>query len=126
MSCCDSHLIINYCPLFDGSFTSCVVVPRRSNVSTTVQHQLEGKDVAINCSLHFGSLRENWTVTWTAENKDGDTIPTSGYEIQTDPSFQLVINNATIDYDGAKFQCRAELLSDSKDSQRITLNLFCK
>ena len=125
MPCCDSPLIINYCPLFDGIFTSCVVVPHRINVNTTVQHQLES-NVTIDCPLHFGSLRKNWTVTWTTENKDGVAPLISGYRIQTDPSFQLVIISATIDYDGAKFQCRAELLSNSVDSQRITLNLFCK
>ena len=99
------------------------MVPRRRNVSTTVQHNLES-NVTIDCPLHFGSLRKNWTVTWTAEDEDGDAI--SGYQTRTDSSFQLVIINATVDYDGAKFQCRAELLSDSVDSQRITLDLFCK
>ena len=99
------------------------MVPRRSNVNTIVQHQLES-NVAINCSLHFGSLRENWTVAWTAEDKDRAALPTSGYQIQTDPSFQLVINNATIDYDGAKFQCQAKLPGYTEDSRLITLNLL--
>ena len=106
-------------------FTSCVVVPWQRNVNTTVQHQLES-NVTIYGSLHFGSLHKNWTVTWTAEDKDGVALPISGYRIQTDPSYQLVIINVTVDYDGAKFQCRAELRSDSVDSQRVTLNLFCK
>lgn len=101
-----------------------IVVPRRSNVSTTVQHQLES-NVAIDCSLHFGSLREDWTVTWTAEDEDGTALPNTAYQIQTDP-FQLLIYNATIDYEGAKFQCRAGRPGYSEDSQRITLNLFRK
>ena len=106
-------------------FTSCVVVPRRGDVNITVQHLLES-NIAIDCALHFGSLRKNWTVTLVAEDEDGATLPTIGYHIQTDPSFQLIINNATVDYDGAKLQCRAERPGYSEDSQRITLNLFCK
>ena len=101
------------------------MVPRRSNVNTTAQHQLES-NVAIDCALHFGSLRKNWTVTWIAEDEDGAALPYSEYYISTDPSIQLIINNATIGYEGAKFQCRAERPGYSEDSQRITLNLFCK
>ena len=102
-----------------------IVVPRRSNVNTTVQHQLES-NVAIDCFLRFGTLRDNWTVTWTAEDKDGTALPTSAYHTERNPSFQLVINNATIDYDGAKFQCQAERAGYSEYSQLITLNLFRK
>ena len=102
-----------------------IVVPRRSNVNTTVHHQLES-GVAINCSLHFGSLRKNWTVSWTTEDKDGAALPDDGYQIETDPSFHLVINNAIVDYDGAKFQCRAGRPGYYEDSQLITLNLFRK
>ena len=99
------------------------MVPRRNNVSTTVQHQLESS-VAINCSLDFGSLRKNWTVSWTAEDEDGVALPTSGYRIQTDPSFQLVVNNSSVDYDGAKFHCRADRPGYHEGSRLITLNLF--
>ena len=101
------------------------MVPRRSNVNTTVQHQLESS-AAINCSLHFGSLRKNWTVSWTAEDKARVALPTNGYEIQTDPLFHLVIKNATVDYDGAKFECRADRPGYHEDSQLVTLNLFRK
>ena len=97
------------------------------NVSTTVQHPLEGENVTIDCPLRFGSLRKNWTVTWIAEDSNEDVLPSSGYHIRTEPLFQLVINNATINYDGARFRCRANL--DGRNevlSQRITLNLYRK
>ena len=104
------------------------MVPGHSNVSTsTVEHPLEGKNVAINCLLRFGSLRNNWTVTWTAEDRNEDTLPSSGYHTRTEPLFQLVINNATINYEGAKLRCRANRLGGNEvDSQRITLNLYRK
>ena len=97
------------------------------NVSTTVQHPLEGESVTINCPLRFGSLRKNWSVTWIAEYSNGDTLPTSGLHFRTEPSFQLVINNVTINYEDAKFRCRANRLGRNEvDSQRITLNLYRK
>ena len=96
-------------------------------MNATVQHPLEGANVGINCPLRFGSLYKNWTVTWIAEDRNGDALPTSGYHIRTEPSFQLVINNATINYEDAKFGCRANLLGRNKvDSLNITLNLHCK
>ena len=96
-------------------------------MSTTVEHPLEGENVAINCPLHFGSLRKNWTVEWVAEDRNEDALPTSGYHTRTEPLFQLVINNATINYEGAKFRCQANL--DGRNEvvgQRITLNLYRK
>ena len=96
-------------------------------MSTTVQHPLEGENVTINCPLRFGSLRKNWTVTWIAEDRNEDALLSSGYHILTEPLFQLVINNATINYEGAKFRCRANL--DGRNEvmgQRITLNLYRK
>ena len=104
------------------------MVPGRINVNTTVQHPLEGENVAINCPLRFGSLRNNWTVTWIAEDRNGaDTLQTSGHHIRTEPLFQLVINNATINYEDAKFRCRANRLDRNEvESQRITLNLYRK
>ena len=96
-------------------------------MSTTVEHSLEGENVTINCPLHFGSLRKNWTVTWIAEDRNGDVLPTSGYHFRTEPLLQLVINNATINYEGARFGCRANLDGRNEvDSQRITLNLYRK
>ena len=96
-------------------------------MSTTVQHPLEGGNVAINCPLRFGSLRKNWTVTWIVENRNEDVLPTSGYHIRTEPLFQLVINNATINYEGAKFRCRANLYGRNEVvGGSITLNLYCK
>ena len=96
-------------------------------MNTTVQHPLERENVAINCPFRFGSLRKNWTVTWIAEDRNENVLPTSGYHIRTEPLFQLVINNATINYEGAKFRCRANL--DGRNEvvgQRITLNLYRK
>ena len=103
------------------------MVPSRSNVNTTVEHPLEGGNVTINCPLRFGSLRKNWTVNWVAEHRNGDVLPPIGYHDQTEPLFQLVIDNATINYEGARFRCRANLLGRNEvESQRITLNLYRK
>ena len=102
------------------------MVPRHINANTTVQHPLEGENVTINCPLRFGSLRKNWTVTWIAEDRN-DVFPSSGYHILTEPLFQLVIDNATINYEGAKFGCRANRRGSFEVvSQRITLNLYRK
>ena len=96
-------------------------------MNTTVQHPLEGENVTINCPLRFGSLRKNWTVTWIAEYRNEDAPPTSGLKFRTEPSFQLVINNATINYEDAKFRCRANRLGRNEvDSLSITLNLYRK
>ena len=100
-------------------------------MNTTVQHPLEGENVTINCPLRFGSLRKNWTVTWIAEDRIEDTLLSSGYSsgyhIRTEPLFQLVINNATINYEGAKYGCLADRLGRNEVvSQRITLNLYRK
>ena len=96
-------------------------------MNTTVLHPLEEENVAINCPFRFGSLRKNWTVTWIAEDRNGDVLPTSGYHIRTEPLFQLVVNNANINHEGAKFQCRANRLGRSEVvSQRIALNLYRK
>ena len=103
------------------------MVPRRGNVSTTVEHPLEGENVTINCPLRFGSLRKNWTLRWVAEDRNEDALPSSGYHTRTEPSFQLVISNATINYEGAKFRCIAYRQGRNEVvSQRITLNLYRK
>lgn len=94
-----------------------IVVPQCSNVSITVEHPLEEENVAINCSLQFGSLCKDWTLMWTTEDKNRVTLPTSGYHNRTDLAFQLVINNVTIDYEDARFHCQANCLSSSEDSQ---------
>ena len=104
-----------------------VVVPRRSEGSKT-RHQLEDTNVTIDCPLKFGSLRANWSVDWIALDSIGNELPNSGYFVKEAQKFQLVIRNATVMYDGARFQCRASL-SDGHaftDSQHVTLSLFRK
>ena len=52
----------------------------------------------------------------------------STYETRKDTGFQLVINNASVDFDGTTFQCLAFLDNDypATHSQTITLKLFRK
>ena len=108
-------------------FVLFVVVPSRIPTASTVRHQLE-KNVTITCPLRFGNLRKDWNVEWTVKDKRNRRIPPGmRYETRKDPGFQLVINNASIDFDDATFLCHAFLRDGHpQDSQTITLKLFRK
>ena len=102
------------------------------NTSGPGLQPLEGINVTIDCPLRFGRLREEWNVEWTVRDRHDITnsFPRSGYFFQSSPKFQLVIKNASIDYEGARFQCRGILpvgsQSVSDRSQVVQLNLFRK
>ena len=104
-----------------------VVLPSRRQLPTPiVSRQLEEENVTIHCPLRFGSLRDEWSVQWTAQDSQSNRFSPSGYVIQSNPKFQLVIKKASIDYDGAIFQCQAIRGDALVDSQFVYLNLFCK
>ena len=104
-----------------------VVLPSRLQLSTpTVSQQLEEENVTIDCPLRFGSLRDGWSVQWIVQDSQSNRLSPSGYIIQSNPKFQLVIKKATIAYDGARFQCQAIRGDALMDSQFVTLNLFRK
>ena len=106
-----------------------VVAPSRVRLnSSTVDGELEGQNVSIECPLRFGSLRDGWSVEWIVEDSQGDPIhPNKYFSRKDEESIQLVIKKASIDFDKAKFECHA--LRDDRiyqESQTITLNLFRK
>ena len=87
--------------------------------------ELEGQNVTIDCPLHFGILRDGWSVEWTAQDSQGNLIHPNEYFIRRNPNFQLVIKKVSIHYEEAKFECHA--LRDDRvyqESQPITLNVF--
>ena len=102
-----------------------VVVPQQSNTSEIV-HELGSTNVTIDCPLQFGSLRKNWSVEWIAVDSNDNTLPSSGYFTVTEPKYQLVIKNISVNYKGANFRCQAILGHTIEDSQLVTLNLFRK
>ena len=104
-----------------------VVLPSRLQHATPiVSRQLEEINVTIACPLRFGSLRDGWSVQWIVQDSQSNRLSSSGYIIQSNPNFQLVIKKASIDYDGARFQCQAIRGDAIVNSQVVTLNLFRK
>ena len=104
-------------------------MPRRRNTNITKEERsLDGSNVTFNCPLHFGSLRENWNVLWTVQNKNDIRLNIDGEELYTlnDPEYQLVIRNASINYDGAKYKCQAYRGGYSEGSHFVDIQLFRK
>ena len=110
-------------------FVLFVVVPSRITSNSIVRHQL-GKNVTIYCPLRFGNLRKDWNVEWMVKDNRHRPISASmRYETRKDPGFHLVINNASVDFDGTTFQCKAffrDNINHLQESQTITLALFRK
>ena len=120
------------CDRYDTFAFTFVVVPSRRNVSTEVVRQLDKENVTIDCPLRVGSLYKNWTVRWNVTDENDNALPSNEYfyrmldRTETDSKFQLVIRNAALKYEGARFQCRAVLDDVVENSQYITLRLHCK
>ena len=106
-----------------------VVVPRRNTNILIEERPLDQVNATFNCPLHFGSLRESWNVFWTVEDKNYIRINIDEEELYTrnDPEYQLVIRNASINYDGAKYKCQVYRDGGySEDSHFVTIQLFRK
>ena len=93
-----------------------------------IRRQLQG-NVTIVCPLLFGYLQEDWIVMWVVHDNHYNYFPASRFKMQLkDNTFQLVINNVSLDYDETTFICRAEIpVPGYKDWHGVvTLKLFCK
>ena len=104
-------------------------MPRRNTDILTKETPLYGINVTFDCPLHFGSLREEWNVVWTVEDKNHIGITIDGKELYTrdNPEYQLVIRNASINYDGARFKCQAHRDGGyAEDSHFVTIHVFRK
>lgn len=105
------------------------VVPRRNTDILTKETPLNGINAIFDCPLHFGSLREQWNIFWTVQNKNDIRLNIDGEELYTrdNPGYQLVIRNASINYDGARFKCQAHRDGGYiEDSHFVTIQLFHK
>ena len=65
---------------------------------------------------------------WNVKDSNDNALPSDEYFYRTldqtaDSRFQLVIRNAALKYEGARFQCRAVLDHVVEDSQYIALRL---
>ena len=121
------RIIVNR-PYASRCLCTFVVAPSRVLLeSFTENRELEGENVAIDCPLRFGKLRDGWSVEWTVKDSQGNTMHPSEYFNRTNPKFQLVIKKASFDYEEATFVCQA-LRGHTiyQESQTITLNLFRK
>ena len=122
-----AYVMFSKCDNLDVLIYICVVVPTRITTPATVREQLERTNVTIDCPLHFGSLRNEWSVDWSVEDSQDNRLSPSGYFTRNSPNFQLVIKKASTAYDGAKFICLAIRNNAAlRDSQTITLDLFRK
>ena len=102
-------------------------MPQRANSSGLEIQSLGGINVTIDCPLRFGNLRNEWDVVWTALDSHNNRLPPSGYVIQRNAKFQLVIRSASNVYDRARFQCIAiRESSASESSQFVTFYLIRK
>jgi len=91
------------------SFNCHTVLPEPISNQSSEQQAIVGENVSIQCPLRFGSLQNNYEVTWIG---DGHRITngSDGYLIQTYPNESLIISKVTLDH-RRSFLCEATLFN---------------